>query len=321
MAAQLAQVTVVGTLTAAVQLRLRARGARDVQRQTVLHGCVRDAAALLGLLERTAALGLELVAVRRAPARRAVAAGVEVQVVVAGGVGDVALSMLDELEDRRRVPCTTVAVRADEVEDTVAWLEGRGCTVLATSVPLPPVAGDAAAEGADESERRVATDLTARAAVRGRREEGTVDVLSDTDEELGPIDYLVVEFPSNRLDGSAFPLLVDLVERGIIRVMDFVFVSKSQDGTVSGLELHDVAPGGTDLAVLEGASSGLLGTDDVAEAAQALENGSAAGILVYENRWAAPFAAALRRGGGQLVASGRIPVQAVLAALDALDAA
>lgn len=145
--------------------------------------------------------------------------------------------------------------------------------------------------------------------------------VEDTTEELGPIDYLVVEFPRNRLDGTAFPLLVDLVDRGIIRVLDLVFVEKDEDGEVHALALHEAASGEVDLSFFEGAASGLIGDDDVAEAAQALQNGSAAGILVFENRWAAPFAAALRRGGGQLVASGRIPVQAILAALDDLDAA
>jgi hypothetical protein len=150
-----------------------------------------------------------------------------------------------------------------------------------------------------------------------------VDTTTDELEiqEMGPVDYLVVEFPDNRLDGTAFPLLMDLVERGIVRVLDLAFVTKAEDGTVTGLELRDLdATGDFDLTLLEGASSGLLGDDDLAEAAAALAPGAAAGVLVYENTWAAPFATALRRGGGQLVASGRIPVQALLAALDAVDA-
>jgi hypothetical protein len=139
-------------------------------------------------------------------------------------------------------------------------------------------------------------------------------------QEMGPVDYVVIEFPENRLDGTAFPLLMDLVERGIVRVLDLAFVAKAEDGTVAGLDLRDLdATGDFDLTILEGASSGLLGDDDLAEAAGALAPGSAAGVLVYENTWAAPFATALRRGGGQLVASGRIPVQALLAALDAAD--
>ncbi|VTR75525.1 DUF6325 family protein [Cellulomonas hominis] len=139
-------------------------------------------------------------------------------------------------------------------------------------------------------------------------------------QEMGPVDYVVIEFPENRLDGTAFPLLMDLVERGIVRVLDLAFVAKAEDGTVAGLDLRDLdATGDFDLTILEGASSGLLGDDDLAEAAGALAPGSAAGVLIYENTWAAPFATALRHGGGQLVASGRIPVQALLAALDAAD--
>ncbi|MTG89452.1 DUF1269 domain-containing protein [Cellulosimicrobium sp. BIT-GX5] len=138
---------------------------------------------------------------------------------------------------------------------------------------------------------------------------------------MGPIDYIVVEFPENRLDGEALPLLLDLVDRGIIRVLDLAFVRKSASGEVSAADLRNLdATGGFDLTVFEGASSGILGDDDLEEAGAALAPGAAAGVLVYENTWAAPFAAALRRGGGSLVAGGRIPVEAVVAALDAADA-
>jgi uncharacterized membrane protein len=139
-------------------------------------------------------------------------------------------------------------------------------------------------------------------------------------DEMGPIDYIVVEFPGNRMTGEAFPLLVDLVDRGLVRILDLVFVRKDTDGSVVGLELKDLdGDGELDLTVFEGVSSGLLGEDDIAEAGEVLQPGSSAGILVFENLWAAPFAAAVRRSGGQLVASGRIPVQAVLAALDAAE--
>jgi hypothetical protein len=122
------------------------------------------------------------------------------------------------------------------------------------------------------------------------------------------------------MTGEGLPLLVDLVDRGIIRILDFVFVKKELDGSVRGVAIADLDKDGTlDLAVFEGASSGLLGQEDLDEAGTVLEPGSSAGLLVYENRWAAPFAKALRRGGGQLVAHGRIPVQAVLAALDATE--
>ena len=149
--------------------------------------------------------------------------------------------------------------------------------------------------------------------------DGTVaEELSDT----GPIDYLVVEFPGNRMTGEAFPILLDLVDRGLIRIIDFVFVRRETDGSVTGLAIADIDHDGQlDLAVFEGSSSGLLDESDLSEAGTAIEPGSSAAILVYENVWAAPFASAVRRGGGQLVASGRIPVQAVLAALDAAEAA
>jgi Family of unknown function (DUF6325) len=107
----------------------------------------------------------------------------------------------------------------------------------------------------------------------------------------------------------------------LLGLRDLVFVKKQLDGSVTGVAIADLDKDGKlDLAVFEGAASGLLGQDDLEEAGGVLEPGSSAGLLVYENRWAAPFARALRRGGGQLVASGRIPVQAVLAALDAAEA-
>ncbi|MFJ6833497.1 DUF6325 family protein [Streptomyces sp. NPDC091209] len=138
---------------------------------------------------------------------------------------------------------------------------------------------------------------------------------------MGPIDYVVVEFPGNRMTGEGFPILVDLVDRGVIRILDLLFVRKDKDGSVVGMEIADFdGDGALDLAVFEGVSSGLLGEDDIEEAGRALEPGNSAGILVYENVWAAPFATALRRGGAQMVASGRIPVPAVLAALEDTDA-
>jgi uncharacterized membrane protein len=141
-------------------------------------------------------------------------------------------------------------------------------------------------------------------------------------DEMGPIDYIVIEFPGNKFTGEAFPALIDLVDRGLIHIIDLLFVKKDLDGSVQALSLQDFGDEGEfDLTVFEGASTGLLGDDDIAEAASAIEAGSSAGLLVYENVWAAPFASAVRRSGGQLVASGRIPVQALLAALDALESA
>ena len=141
-------------------------------------------------------------------------------------------------------------------------------------------------------------------------------------EETGPIDYLVVEFPGSRMTGEGLPLLVDLVEKGIIRVLDLVFVTRGTDGSITALEVSDFdGDGQLDLAIFEGVSSGLLDEDDISEATSVIEPGNSAGILVYENVWAGPLAAAIRRGGGQLVASGRIPIQAILAQLDAMESA
>jgi hypothetical protein len=144
--------------------------------------------------------------------------------------------------------------------------------------------------------------------------------MADDLDHMGPVDYLVVEFPGNRMTGKAFPMLVDLVDRGLIRILDLTFVRKESDGSVVGLELADIdGDGELDLAVFEGVSSGLIGEDDIQEAGGVLQPDSSAGILVYENVWAAPLAREIRLSGGQLVASGRIPVQQVLAALDAAE--
>ena len=141
--------------------------------------------------------------------------------------------------------------------------------------------------------------------------------------ELGPIDVVVIAYPADApMTGEAVPLLMDLVERGIVRVLDAMFVMKNEDGTFSGFEARDLDGKNVgDFAVFEGASSGLLGEEDVATAAEAVEPGSAAVMIVYENRWAAPFAAAVRRNGGVVVANHRIPVQDVVDALDAAEAA
>ena len=139
--------------------------------------------------------------------------------------------------------------------------------------------------------------------------------------EMGPIDYILVEWPGRQPNGEVAPHLVDLVDRGLIRILDLAFVAKDEDGTVAGLDLADLGDGAAELTIFEGASSGLLGDDDLSEAGAALEPGTSAALLVFENTWAGPFAAAVRRSGGELVASGRIPVEDVLAALDAAEAA
>lgn len=140
-------------------------------------------------------------------------------------------------------------------------------------------------------------------------------------DEMGPVDYAVIEFPADRQpDGSALPLLRDLVDRGIIRVLDLAFVRREADGSIVGIDIENVGlRGEVDVTLFSEASSGLVDDADLGEAGSALEPGASAAVLVYENTWAAPFATALRRSGAQLVAGGRIPVQAILATLDALE--
>jgi hypothetical protein len=146
-------------------------------------------------------------------------------------------------------------------------------------------------------------------------------VSTDDLDELGPIDVVVIGYPADApMTGEAVPILVDLVDRGIVRVLDVLFVTKGEDGafagfTVDGIDKDRIG----DFTIFEGASSGLLGDDDAESAAAAMEPGESAVVLVYENRWAAPFAAAVRRNGGQLIASQRIPVQDVVEALEALE--
>jgi Family of unknown function (DUF6325) len=151
-------------------------------------------------------------------------------------------------------------------------------------------------------------------------DEGSELVSAEEFDEMGPIDYLLVEWPGRQPTGEAAPHLIDLVDRGLIRILDLVFLHKDEDGSLARLEISDLGDQVEAFADFEGASSGLLSDEDTDEAGSALEPGTSAALLVYENRWAAPFASALRRSGGQLVATGRIPIQAMLAALDAADA-
>jgi Family of unknown function (DUF6325) len=139
--------------------------------------------------------------------------------------------------------------------------------------------------------------------------------------EMGPIDYIIVEWPGRQPNGEAVPHLIDLVDRGLIRILDLAFIAKDEDGSVAALEIAELGEQVEEFALFAGAASGLLSDEDIGEAAQALEPGASAALLVYENSWAAPFATAVRRSGGQLVASGRIPVNEILAALDAAESA
>ncbi|MBV1850900.1 DUF6325 family protein [Catellatospora tritici] len=136
-------------------------------------------------------------------------------------------------------------------------------------------------------------------------------------EEMGPVDYLVLEFPGNRMTGEGIPLLLDLVDRGIVRILDLAFIRKETDGTITAVKVEDMdAAGAKDFEVFVGASSGLLGQEEFREAAEVIEPGNSAGILIYENTWAAPLAVAWRKGGAQVIANGRIPVQALVAAAE-----
>jgi hypothetical protein len=137
-------------------------------------------------------------------------------------------------------------------------------------------------------------------------------------EEMGPIDYVVLEWPGRQPKGDAAPLILDLVDRGIIRILDIALMVKAEDGSIAAIDLGEL-DGDSGFAEFQGASTGLLSQDDLEEAANALQPGTSAAVLMWENRWAAPVAIALRRSGGQLVASGRIEIQAMLAALEALD--
>src|SRR5690242_12397084 len=140
--------------------------------------------------------------------------------------------------------------------------------------------------------------------------------------EMGPVDYMVVEFPGGRMNGEGLPLLVDLVDRGIVRILDLVFIKKLPEGSFLRLDVSERGSKDSEvLNVFDGASSGILDDDDLRAVADVVETGSTAGMIVYENRWAAPLATALRRGGAMLVANGRIPVQSLVAALDAAEAA
>jgi hypothetical protein len=141
-------------------------------------------------------------------------------------------------------------------------------------------------------------------------------------DELGPVDYLVIEFPvgHQNFQGEIADALVKLHEDGTIRVMDVVILVKNADGTVEGKELSDFENLG-DLAKIEEQLAETLAADDVVTLAEVMEPGSVAGVVIFENLWAAPFASAARRAGGRLIANGRIPIQAIIAAVEADEAA
>jgi Family of unknown function (DUF6325) len=144
--------------------------------------------------------------------------------------------------------------------------------------------------------------------------------MADDAGALGPISYLIVEFPGNQMTGEGFSSLLDLVDSGVIRILDLVFVMRDSDGSMRALELQDIDRDGQfDLAVFAGASSGLVSQQDLSDAASVITPGSAAGVLIFENRWATPFVQALRRGNAELVSAGYIPQTDLIAALDAVE--
>jgi hypothetical protein len=140
-------------------------------------------------------------------------------------------------------------------------------------------------------------------------------------EQLGPVDYVVVEFPAgaSNFTGEMADELVRLVNSGTIRLIDVLILTKNEDGTVDAMELSDIEELG-ELQALEAQLAELLAEDDVENLAAAMDPGSTAGVLIWENLWAAPFAAAARRSGGQLIATGRIPIQAIIASIEADEA-
>ena len=141
-------------------------------------------------------------------------------------------------------------------------------------------------------------------------------------DELGPVDYLVVEFPAgtSSFTGEMASELEALVDQGTIRLLDLLVIHKGEDGSLEAHEIDEVEDA-DEVRALEAHVAELLAADDVVQLAEAMENGTTAGVVVWENRWAAPFGAAARRAGGQLVASGRIPIQAIVASIEAEDAA
>ncbi|GEL93412.1 DUF6325 family protein [Cellulomonas composti] len=296
------ELTIEGPVREEALEYLEDSGVRRAADHTVLEAEIRDTAALFGLLQRMGSLGLDVVGLRTTDA----GGRPDVEIVVRGAVGPLMAQMLGDENAALRSSSHTYHLEDVQLADLLVRVETASH---------------------DDRSRRAPDRLMHRAGSSTPRTNGTgtapvrEEEMMDVDlEVMGPVDYLVVEFPKDRLDGTAFPLLVDLVDRGIIRVLDLAFVTKDADGIVTGVELHDLdTSGDVDMTIFAGASSSLLGDDDLEEVGAALEPGSAAGVLVYENAWAAPFAAALRKGGGQLVAGGRIPIQAILAALDASE--
>jgi Family of unknown function (DUF6325) len=220
-----------------------------------------------------------------------------------------------------REPAVRLAAKSKAVPHlTVGEREARGKAVrpgdgglaltvhaLTTNQPAKPSDGGGPPPAYHRTRRVTAT-----------REDRTMEA-SELDV-LGPVDYLVVEFPADKANfsGEMAAELTSLVDRDLVRVLDLVILRKDPDGSVEAAELHDVDESNVgELRALEADLAMLLAEEDVEEIGKALEPGSIAAVLVYENSWAGPFASSIRRSGGQLVANGRIPTQALLAAIEA----
>lgn len=147
--------------------------------------------------------------------------------------------------------------------------------------------------------------------------------MSDTNiDEIGPVDYLVVEFPpgATNFTGEGAEELAKLAEAGVIRVLDLLILQKDEQGNIEAFEIDDFEAV-SEIVSLEAEIAEILAADDVVHLAAAMDNGTTAGVIVWENVWAAPFASAIRRAGGQLISTGRIPIQAIIASLEAEEAA
>jgi hypothetical protein len=145
--------------------------------------------------------------------------------------------------------------------------------------------------------------------------------MADPADPMGPVSYLIVEFPGNKMTGEGLAALVDLVDRGLVRILDLEFVTRGADGSMTAIQLQDLDHDGQlDVTIFEGVSSGLLDQSDLDGAADAIQPASSAAILLFENRWAARFVDGLRRGGAELVAAGYIPLTDIAASLDAAEA-
>src|SRR4051794_40300723 len=140
-----------------------------------------------------------------------------------------------------------------------------------------------------------------------------------SDIEVGPIDYLALAFPGAKFSGDGLSALIDLVDRGVVRILDLRVVKRESDGTFTGLTLADLGAGTVDVAVFEGVESGLLAEDDLRDFAEMVEPGDAVGVVVYENTWAGPFVSAMQTAGAEVIASARIPAPEVIARLEELE--